>query len=55
MTDRARKIQEGKRERALEALEDENRKRFLDGFVALRDDEAQTLLKWIKELIEKKG
>lgn len=54
MTDRARTIQEGKRERALKALENENRKRFFEGFILLVEEEAQTLLKWLKELTEKK-
>lgn len=49
MTDRARKILEGKRERAIGALVDEKRKK--DGLVTLRDDEAAVLMKWINELL----
>jgi hypothetical protein len=49
MTDRARKILNGKRKRVLQALEDE--RRFTeDGLFILRDDEVKTLLKWLKEL-----
>ena len=52
MTDRAMKIQTGKRDRALKALEDKNR---IDenGMFLLRDDEAKTLLDWLKELLNK--
>ena len=51
MTDRARKILGGKRERVLKALEDKNRI-TKDGLFMLRDDEAITLLDWLKELID---
>lgn len=52
MTDRARKILNGKRKRVLQALEDE--RRFTeDGLFILRDDEVKTLLKWLKELTER--
>ena len=51
MTDRARKILNGKRKRVLQALEDE--RRFTeDGLFILLDDEVKTLLKWLKELTE---
>ena len=51
MTDRARKILNGKRKRVLEALQDE--RRFTeDGLFILLDDEVKTLLKWLKELTE---
>lgn len=55
VTERAMKILTGKRERALKALEDKNRINK-DGLFMLREDEATTLLKWLKELLnEKKG
>ena len=46
MTDRARKIRNGKQARAIAALEDP--KRYHDGLVYLRDDEAKTLLDMFK-------
>ena len=54
MTDRARKILEGKRERALAALEDE--RRLKGHLVYLREDEVKILSNWLRELLnEKKG
>lgn len=51
--ERAAKILRGKRKRALGALEDQNRV-TKDGLVMLRDDEALTLSKWLKELLEER-
>jgi hypothetical protein len=47
MTERARKIQIGKRQRAMEALKHRHRE---DGMLWLRDDEAAVLMKWIGDL-----
>ncbi len=51
--ERAAKILRGKRKRALGALEDQNRV-TKDGLVMLRDDEALTLSKWLKELLKER-
>ena len=53
MTERAMRIQNGKRERVLKALEDKQRFTKEEMFM-LRDDEVSTLLKWLKELLNEK-
>lgn len=52
MTDRAKKIQNGKRQRVLLALEDKKRIGE-DGLVRITQDEARTLVKAIRETLKK--